>query len=148
MSDLEYFDIAATFMGGWVDLNDGIAYTVATDPTLTSSAKTRRKILATSPVLDGDYLIHATDAMVTEQLKFWVYGIDQAELASNLLNLESIFDQYDYRVRIVADNYQEIWTCQMADITIERSQVYLHNLMAGFTATVMRFPTPVREELV
>lgn len=148
MSDLLYFDISATYLGNWLDLNDGDNYRVASDPTMTNSAKTRRKVLAMSPVLDGDYLVHATNGMISEQLKFWVYGPTQADLASNLLTIEQIFDQYEYRIKIIADNYQETWTCQMADVTIERSQVYTHNLMAGFSATVMRYPDALREEII
>lgn len=148
MSDLGYFKVSATYLGSWIDLNDGIDYRLASDPSLANVTKPRRKIVATSPVLDGEYLLHATTGMMVESMKWWIYGEDQADLASNLLQLESIFDQFDYRVRVNFDNYQETWTCQLADVTIERSQVYAHSLMAGLTAQIPRFPTPVREEVL
>lgn len=146
-SQLGYFGCQVSYFGSWINLNDGLNYRVATDPTLTSSQKTRRKIVATSPVLDGEYLLHATTAMVSEPVKVWVYGADFADLNSNILTLESVYDQYNYRMKWTWDTYVETWACQMSDITIERSQVYSHSIMAAVTAQVSRMPDATREEI-
>jgi hypothetical protein len=139
-SGLRYFKIEASYQGHWVDLNDMLNYSLASDTSLTSTARPWRKITATSPVMDGEYLVHATLGMVTESLKWWVHGQTQVDLAENLWRLEEIFDQYSYRLRLYFDDYVETWDCQLADTTTERQHVYMHSIMAAFTASVPRFP--------
>ncbi len=145
---LDYFRIEATLAGRWADLNDGVNFKVASDPTLATTSRAKRRITTSSPVLDGEYLLHATTGLVTESLKFWVYGVDQADLHNNIALIEEIFDQYDYRVRITWDNYVETWECQMADTVTERSHVYSHSTMAGFSAQVIRMPSVLRQEVI
>jgi hypothetical protein len=147
MMDGLYLGVEATYQGEWVNLHDMLNYKLAAEPSLTSSARSWRKITATSPVMDGEYLIHATLGMVVEQMKWWVYGGDQVQLAENIWTLEEIFNQYDYRMRLAFDNYFETWECQLADTTTERGHVYSHNKMAGFTASIPRFPSVVREAI-
>lgn len=147
MTKLNYFGMQATYFGDWINLNDVINFEVSADTTLSSTSRAWRKITATSPVMDGDYLVHATLGMVTEQLKFWVRGGDQVQLAENLWQLEKLFDQYDYRIRLSFEDYVETWQCQLADTTIERTHVYIHSAMASFTASIPRFPDVAREQI-
>lgn len=147
MSDLKYFSVEATLGGVWTNLSDG-SYVPAADTFLGPNTKQWRKITATSPVLDGEYLIHATAGMVNEQVKWYLYGQDHVDLANLYTTLEAVFDQFDYRMRVTFENVQETWHCQVADYALERSQVFAHNCMAVFTATVPRFPSVVREEIV
>lgn len=148
MSELDYFTIEATLGGIWINLNEPGSFKPATDPNLAGTSKTKRRITTTSPVLDGDYLIHATAGQITEQLKIWVYGDDHTDLANNYQLLEQIFDQFDFRVRITMDNFREVWTCQASDYTLDRSQTMTHNCMAIFTASIPRFPSVYREEII
>jgi hypothetical protein len=147
MSKLGYFKVEATLGGVWTDLSDG-SYVPAADTFFGSTVKQWRKITATSPVLDGEYLIHATAGMVQEQMKWFIYGQNQVDLANLYNTMEAIFDQFDYRIRFVFDDFQETWHCQVGDYAVERSQVFTHNCMAVFTVTVPRFPGVVREEIV
>jgi hypothetical protein len=147
MSKLEYVGIEATYFGDWINLNDRANFDLAADTSLSNSARSWRKVTATSPVMDGDYLIHATLGMVTEQMKWWVRGGDQVQLAENLWQLQELFDQYDYRLRLTFNDYVETWQCQLADTTIERTHVYMHSAMAAFTASIPRFPDVAREKI-
>lgn len=145
MSALNYFKLEATYGGQWLDLSDG-AFTPHSEM-LTASAKQWRRITATHPNLDGDYLVHATLGMVSEQVKIWCRGVDQVDLAGLYTTLEAVFEQFEFRIRITFDDFRETWLCQASDYSIERSHVWTHNAMAVFTATVPRFPDVTREEL-
>jgi hypothetical protein len=108
-------------------------------------AKTWRKVIADSPILGGNYLIHAVPDMVSERVGVWIYGGDQVEVSDNLRWLQQLFEQYDYRIRWTLDDYREYWRCQLADATYSRGQVWTHNLMAKAEFTVPRYPDVVTE---
>jgi len=131
----------------WVNLNDGESFRINADQTRDTTSKTFRTIKATSPVLGGDYLIHAVPEMVSETISVWVYGQDQTDVADNFWYLQQLFEQYEYQIRWTFNEYREYWTCQMAEASYVRGQVWTHNLMAQSTFTVPRYPSVDRERI-
>jgi hypothetical protein len=146
-TSLDYMAAEVSYGSRWVNLNDGEIYKIAGDGTRDSTAKTWRKVTADSPILGGNYLIHAVPEMVTEQLAIWVYGQTQTELSDNLFGLMELFEQYDYRIRWTFDEYREYWRCQLADATLGRGQVWTHSGMARAEFTIPRYPDVSREHI-
>jgi hypothetical protein len=144
---LDYMAVEVSFGTRWVNLNDGEVFKIGADGTRDSVAKTWRKVIATSPILGGDYLIHAVPEMVQERISVWIYGTTQTEVADNLFYLQDLFEQYDYRVRWTTDEYREYWRCQLADATFSRNQIWTHSLMARADFTIPRYPDVTREHL-
>jgi hypothetical protein len=144
---MKYLAVEVSYGSQWVDLNDGERFKVSAEGTRDATAKTWRKFTAQSPVLGGDYLIHAVPEMVRENLSVWVYGQDQVDLADNLFFLDELFEQLDYRIRWTTDDYREYWRCQLADGTSSRNHVWTHSLMAMSSFQVPRYPQVTRERI-
>jgi hypothetical protein len=146
MSGLDYMAAEISWGTRWVNLNDNEVYRIGAD-TRDSTAKTWRKVVADSPILGGNFLIHAVPDMVSEQISVWIYGTTQSEVSDNLFLLNQLFEQYDFRIRWTFDEYREYWRCQLADTTMSRGQVWTHNLMAQAQYTVPRYPDVTRERI-
>lgn len=144
---LDYLAVEVSWGSRWVNLNDGEVYKIAGDATLDSTQKTWRKVTADSPILGGNYLIHAVPEMVGETIGIWIYGQTQTELSDNLHGLQELFEQYDYRIRWTFDEYREYWRCQLADATVSRGQVWTHSLMARAEFAVPRYPDVTSEHI-
>jgi len=144
---LDYMAVEISYGSRWVNLNDKLIYEISADQTRDSTAKTWRKVIANSPILGGDYLIHAVPEMVGEHISVWVRGTTQTEVADNLFHLTDLFEQYDYRIRWTTDEYREYWRCQLAEATTSRGQVWTHNLMAKADFTIPRYPEVTREHI-
>ena len=143
---LDYMAMEVSYGSRWVNLNDGVNFKIAAG-TRETTAKTWRKVTADSPILGGNYLIHAVPDMVAEQVVVWVYGSDQTEVSDNVFLVTDLFEQMSYRIRWTFDEYREYWLCQLADTTMSRGQVWTHSLMAQVQMTVPRYPEVSREHL-
>jgi len=144
---LDYLAVEITFGTRWVNLNDGETYKISGDQTRDTTTKSWRKTIADSPVLGGNYLVHAVPDMVSEVIGVYVYGQTQSEVADNLFGLNALFEQYDYRIRWTTDDYREYWRCQLADVSMSRGQVWTHSLMAVAHYTIPRYPDVTRERI-
>jgi hypothetical protein len=144
---LDYLAVEISYGSRWVNLNDGETYKISADATRETTTKSWRKTVSDSPVLGGNYLVHAVPDMVTETIGVWVYGQDQAEVADNLFGLETLFEQYDYRIRWTTDDYREYWRCQLAEASMSRGQVWTHSRMAAAHFAVPRYPDVTRERI-
>jgi hypothetical protein len=142
---LDYLAAEISYGSRWVNLNDGLNYKIGAEGTRDSVSKTWRKVTADSPILGGNFLIHAVPEMVSETISVWIYGQTQSEVADNLFMLTDLFEQYDYRIRWTLDDYREYWRCQLADATTSRNQVWTHSLMAQAQFMVPRYPDVTRE---
>jgi hypothetical protein len=132
-------NLEISWSGGWVSLNDHVKYKVNAQGTLDQTRKSFRTVKATSPVLSGDYLIHAVPDMVTENVSLWVYGTSSYDANVNLNAVTDMFEQYSYQLRWTFNNMIETWNCQMAEATTTRSQVYAVNKMAQASFVVPRY---------
>jgi hypothetical protein len=144
---LEYLAVEVSYGSRWINLNDGETFKISGDGTRDQTAKTWRKVVSESPILGGNYLIHAVPEMISETISVWVYGDDQTEVADNLFLLTDLFEQYEYRIRWTLDEYREYWRCQLADATTSRGQVWTHSLMAKADFIVPRYPNVTRERI-
>jgi len=144
---LDYLAAEISYGSRWLNLNDGERYKIDAEQTRDTSAKSWRKVTAESPILGGNYLVHAVPEMVAEQISIWVYGTTQTEVSDNLFTLTELFEQYAYRIRWTFDEYRETWRCQLADASMSRGQIWTHNLMAKASFTVPRYPELTREHI-
>lgn len=147
LQGLNYFAVEISWGSQWVNINDGERYKINAEGTRDSVSKTFRKITAQSPVLGGNYLVHAVPEMVTENVGVWVFGQDQTDLSDNYWHLHELFEQFDYRMRWTSNEYREYWRCQLADATSSRGQVWTHSVMATCQFTVPRYPDVSRERI-
>ena len=81
---LAYLAVEVSWGSRWVNLNDGERFRINAEATRDATTKSWRKVTADSPVLGGNYLIHAVPDMVTENIAIWVYGADQTDLNDNM----------------------------------------------------------------
>lgn len=144
---LKYMAVDVSYGGQWVDINNGDTFKIAAEGTRDSSVKTYRKVIAQSPVLGGNYLIHAVPEMITENVGVWIYGMDQTDLNENAQLLDDLFSQFDFRIRWTFNEYREYWRCQLADGAWSRGQVWTHNQMALAQFTVPRYPVITSERI-
>lgn len=144
---LGYLDVEVSWGSTWVSLNDGERFRINAEGTRDSTSKSWRRVTAESPVLGGNYLIHAVPEMVVENVSVWVYGQSQADLADNFFQLEELFEQLDFRMRWTYDDYREYWRCQLPDATQSRGHVWTHSTMAVQGFQVPRYPDITRERI-
>lgn len=144
---LTYLACEISYGGEWVNLNDGEQFRLNAQNTRDTTSKTWRKITATSPILGGNYLVHAVPEMVNEQVSVWVHGNTQTDLSDNFFFLTELFEQFDYRIRWTFNEYREYWRCQIAEASSSRGQVWTHSQMAMCTFTVPRYPDVERERI-
>lgn len=144
---LDYLDVEISYGSSWISLNDRERFEISAENTRDTSAKTYRKFIADSPVLGGNYLIHAVPEMVVENVTIRVYGQDQVDLNDNYYYLEDLFEQFDFRMRWTFNDYREYWRCQLPDGSFSRGHVWTHNLMAMQSYQVPRYPSVTRERL-
>lgn len=137
---MSYFGCEISSGGSWVDLNDTLNYKVAGGGTRDNAATSWRRITATSPVLEGQYQVHAVRETVSEQLDVYVYSDDHVDLNTKLNALLELFSQFSYQIRFTFENATETWTCWTADWTLTRNQVFSHNKMAFVSFSVPRQP--------
>lgn len=145
---LNYLAVEISYGGDWINLNDGDRYKISGQGTRDNTNKTWRKVTAESPVLGGNYLVHAVPEMLNEQIVIWVYGNSQTDLSDNLFFLYDLFEQFNYRMRWQTNEYRETWICQLAEVSSARGQIWTHNQMAMATFTVPRYPLVSRETIV
>ena len=144
---LSFLAVEISYGGDWIDLNDHDRYIVGAENTRDSVTKSWRKITAQSPVLGGDFLVHAVPEMITEQISVFIHGADQSDLADNFFFLDELFEQPNYRIRWTLNDYREYWRCQLAEASHSRGQVWTHGNMAQSTYSVPRFPDVTRERI-
>ena len=144
---LSHYNVEVSWGGMWVTLEDDVRFSMHAE-SFGATQRNHRQLKATSPVVAGDVLVHSVPDMVQENIKVIIKGVDQVELAENVMALEELFDQFAFNLRITKDMMRETMKCQqVAQMTIEGGQVYAHNLMAVATMQVARYPNVSRERL-
>lgn len=140
--DVEIFDGVR-----WVSINDHIHYYVGSD-SLNSSTQGRRRYTVQSSMYDGDWEVHSTASSVTEALTINLLGVDQIDISDGLIQLQEIFTQAVYNIRITRDTVRETWLCYPAEWSIDRGQVQSHNVRAQMKLSIPRFPKITYEAVV
>jgi len=140
--DVEIFDGIR-----WVTLNDHVHYYVGADSFATSQ-QGRRRYTVQSSMYDGDWEVHSTANSVTEQVTVVVLGVDQIDISDGIIQLQEVFTQPVYNVRISRDTVRETWLCYPAEWSIDRGQIQSHNVRATMTLSIPRFPKVTYEAVV
>lgn len=141
---LSRFDVDVFNGSRWVPLNDHLNYEVGAN-SLTATQQSRRNHTASSPLYDGEWIVHSSLSNTQETLQVYVYGSDQNQLALNIQDLIDWFSQGFYRLRVIRNNDVEVYDCFPADYQVDRSHVLSHNGRASVTFTVPRLPQITRE---
>lgn len=125
-----------------LNLNDHVSYAISGNSTRESITPTYNQIKASSPALEGEYLIHSTRGMITETVQVWVYGTTQAQVQGRFGALKAAFEEWSFQLAWTWADYSETWNCNaVASFTADMSQTLLHNYLASVTMQVPRFPT-------
>lgn len=136
---LPNFSIEVSHGSQWVSISDHVNYRI--DPSDFGTSNTQwRRIQATSPHYEGTYDIHAVRDNVTEQITITIYGQSQNHVTENLLLIQEIVSQPQWRLRITVQDHRETWLCQRADFSIIRGHVFMHNTMAQIKLSIPRHP--------
>jgi hypothetical protein len=147
VSGMESFDFEVYDGVRWVTLNDHIHYYVGAE-SLGTSQQGRRRYTVQSSMYDGDWEVHSTANSVTESVSVHITGVDQIDVSDSLLQLEEIFVQPVYNIRVTRDSVRETWTCYPAEWSIDRGQVQSHNVRAVMTLSIPRFPKKTYQAVV
>lgn len=140
------FDVEVSWNDTWVSLNDHVRFIIGAE-SLGERTVSRRRNTVTSPFYDGEYEVHSVRENVKESLQIYVLGPSHSQLTENLLLLEDCFEQFVYNVRVTMDEHREVWVCQSADWSIDRSHIQAHNTRAVFKTEIPRLPK-VRYEVI
>lgn len=141
--ELGYFDIEVWEGTRWMSLeSEGL--TVAAD-SLPAARQGRRYVSAQSAIYDGEWVVHSNLSNVTEQLNFYVETPYQNALDVWLLDVQEVFSQPYYQVRISRGDSVEVWNCFPAEWAIDRGHVYSHNIMAKVSLSIPRLPRVIYE---
>lgn len=142
---IQYMAVEVSWGSRWENINDHTRFRIAAEGTRDNVNQTWKKVTADSPILGGNYLIHATPEMVAETVGVWVYGETQTDLTENYQLLMRLMTQWDFRIRWTIDDIRETWKCQLPDATTSRNQVWTHSLMAKAQFSIPRYPDVITE---
>ena len=131
----------------WVSLNDHVHYYVGAD-SLGNSQQARRRYTVQSSMYDGDWEVHSTASSVTESLSVHILGVDQIDISDGIIQLQQVFTQSVYNLRVTRDTVRETWLCYPAEWSIDRGQIQSHNVRAIMTLSIPRFPKITYEAVV
>jgi hypothetical protein len=140
----ERIDIEVHTGTHWLSLNDHYNYILGAK-TLDTSTQSQRNHSATSPLYDGEFVVHSTLGNVTETIEVYVLGNDQVTVGDNLARLMDAFRQSMYNVRRTFGTDVEVWTCWPSEYSIQRGHVNIHNKRATIAFSVPRLPKVSRE---
>lgn len=145
---MKYLNVEFSWRGEWFTVEYPEAgYRVHADSFAQRATEWRRST-ATSPIMDGDVLVHATKGMVAHQIGVYVSGEDQSELTERILALEEVLSQFSFRMRFTKDSIRETHLCQLpTNFSVEGGHVLMHNNMAIVRATIPAYPDPTTERL-
>jgi hypothetical protein len=137
--DFEIFDGVR-----WITLNDHVHFYVEGD-SLSSSTQSRRRYTVQSSMYDGDWEVHSTASSVTEQVGVYILGIDQIDIADQIMMLEDAFTQSAYSIRVTRNQLRETWRCFPAEWTLDHGRIMSHNVRALMKFSIPRFPKKTYE---
>lgn len=123
----------------WIELNDGITYTLAKE-TFAGSQVNKRIVKATNPYLEGEIAVHSLREQVVETIAVRISAETDFALNASLEILTGAFDQIEYRIVKQIGNSWRVWFCNSANYRIETPQELIHATMAKVTFEVPRHP--------
>ncbi len=145
-STYAYSDGNESYLGTWIDLNDGETYKIAKGSFENSAVQFRRDEVE-NPFLEGKYTINALRENVTEEVVVYVYGNNSMSTAEAVRNLTDAVSQIRYRMEITVDDSRRSWWCYASDYTVTTTIEFMHARMAEVKIQVIRDPVEILEEV-
>lgn len=124
---------------GWLNLNDGVVFTLAAG-TIESSSTTHRRQELTNPFLEGSYVVNALRENVTEAISVYVRGETHGDMREALEVLKSAFDQVSFDMVIAQGGATQTWHCYASDYEVNTRREFLYATMAQVSISVVRAP--------
>lgn len=122
-----------------LDISDNERYRLAGD-TLGTRQVSWRKQEVQSPYVPGSWVTSAVPETIRETVSVYVYGSTPAELRLMLDRITECFSQLRYFLAWEVDDDSYVWSCQVADYTIDTRREFQHSIMALTTFQVPRYP--------
>lgn len=132
-----------TTQSGWLSVNEGI-YRLAASA-FENEAVTWRRQDESNPFVEGTWTVNAVRENVTEKLDVWVRGANEAQTVAGIRALRDALSQLNFGVELVIDGVRRYFQCYVADVTVQRTQVFRASNMALVSAEVPRHPAFTEE---
>jgi hypothetical protein len=139
MADLAISVKLYTGASTYIELNDKATFWVA-DGSFENQAVQHRRKTATSPFVEGEYVVSNLRGNVTEQLNVYVKGATQYAVRSSLKTLQTALEQQTFQVVRTIDNWKTTWTCYASDYTMQSSKPLLHSKLVLVQIQLIRDP--------
>jgi hypothetical protein len=124
---------------GWIDLEDGLHYSVHGE-SFAESSQTFRRHEVSSEWVEGTFPINAVRENVAEQLVVWVKGSTHYEYVQYRNKLTAALTQLSYQLMLRIEDLATYWQCWAADYTLQEQREFRHARIGIVRATVPRLP--------
>ena len=125
---------ASTF----IDLNTS-PYRIADGSFAQQSVQHRRKT-ASSPFLEGEYVVSSLRQNVTEQLSVYVSGVSQYATQTAVVALQNGLEQTQFTVVKRLNNMQTTWSCYASDYTMQSNRALTNANLIQVQIQLIRDP--------
>jgi hypothetical protein len=98
--------------------------------------------------ISAEYVDRAVRENVQEALEVYVSGSTQFEFQTRVSALLDALGQLVYTITRRIGDAQEVWSCTVADYSLETQQEFLVATIGKVTARVPRLPTVTRTQVV
>ena len=147
MSDLSAISLVLNAPSGMIELQDpGSGYSLASD-TFSTKATTHRKQEIQSEWMDGTFYGRSAKENVIETISVWVSGSSQYEFTRRMDALVEGFEQLQYSMAKTVGDAYTLWTCFVADHTIETNQSFINATTGLLKLQVPRLPNVVLSQV-
>lgn len=146
MSDPDFVTLAVErdeLQLGWLDVIPSNGYYITRDG-IGPGGLDHDKVHATSPFVDGDFLVHKRKTMQNIPLSVNVKATSASQLHSRIATLTEAFEQFQYVIQVVIDGKEFVWTCETANWSIGSGGAWedlkLRSYIQTVSLDVPRFP--------
>ena len=139
-SKIKAIDVEVSWAGGWVSLHDGVRFQVHPDG-FGKRQYTKRRRKVASELFSGEYTVSETEDNLAQTLSVWIIGRTQMDLLESIDLLVKMFSQEGFMIRTRINETRETLVASgSADVLVDTSHVYLHNMRALATCTFATLP--------
>jgi hypothetical protein len=147
MSDLDVAFAINTPLG-WVEIEDPINGYELHAEAFAQRSVSHRKTDVSNDWTQGTYTSRSVLDNITEQVDFYVGGATTFECRARLKVVTDAFDSLRYQARYRMEDYQETWSCTVADYTLEANQPLAYAKLVLVRAKIPRHPVALVEQVV
>jgi hypothetical protein len=131
---VKLYTSASTF----IDLNAS-PYRIADGSFAQQSVQHRRKT-ASSPFLEGEYVISSLRQNVTEQFSVYVSGASQYATQTAVVALQNALEQTQFSIVKTVNNLQVTWSCYASDYTMQSNRALTNANLVQIQIQLIRDP--------